>query len=258
MSFIQGEFQLVRKRCLNEKCYDFSIYSPELAMQSKAGQFLHIKVDNHMLRRPISICEIDRKNNTVRFVFEARGEGTKILSQYNDGDFIDILGPLGNSFEILDNEKSCIVVGGGIGIFPLLEVAKQYGSRSKAILGFRDKSAVVMEQDFKSITSETFISTDDGSYCHKGNVCGLLATSLKQVRPDIIYVCGPKPMLKAVAEIAIENGVRCQVSLEERMGCGIGACLVCACKVKGENEDEFDFKHVCKDGPIFEAQKVIF
>ena len=187
-------------------------------------------------------------------MFEIRGEGTEALSHLNTGDCVDMLAPLGNGFEILPSDKKAVVIGGGIGVPPMLEVAKQY-QNPVAILGFRNASAVILEQDFKR-AARTMVSTDDGSYGRKGFVSDILLDVLKEETPDILYACGPTPMLKVLKKIASEHHLRLQVSLEERMGCGIGACLVCACKTKKDGKESMH--HVCKDGPVFEAEEVQF
>ncbi|MEG1779313.1 MAG: dihydroorotate dehydrogenase electron transfer subunit, partial [Oscillospiraceae bacterium] len=184
------------------------------------------------MRRPISICKIDREQGTLRLVIEVRGKGTEEICSMKAGDKIDLIAPLGHGFELLDRSKKAIVVGGGIGSAPLLEVAGNYGKNCKAILGFRDSGTVVLEQDYIALGAETIICTDNGTKGFHGFTTQMLDKQLSESTADIIYACGPKPMLKGVAELAARYKIRCQLSMDERMACGIGACLGCACKTK--------------------------
>lgn len=243
--------ELVKKVQLREGLFDFTIGNKEMAEKCLAGQFLHIKCGNKsLLRRPISICDVNGEN--IRFIFEIRGEGTKELSLAKVGENIDVLGPLGKGFTLLDKSKKVIFIGGGIGIFPLLMAAKHYGENATILLGFRDTKTVVLKKEFESLGCNVLIATDDGSEGYKGFITDLL---IKE-NIDGIFACGPKPMLIKTANFAKANNIFCELSMEERMGCGIGACLVCACKTKkGEGHT---FSHVCKDGPVFNAKEVIF
>lgn len=239
---------------------DMRIISQEIAQQAKPGQFLNIKCDNGLnaiLRRPISICDVDVEKNEVRFVFQIKGEGTKLLASKTIGDCIDILGPLGTSYTLETKYAKPLLIGGGIGVFPLLMLAKSISAQNiTAYLGFRNKDMVVLEEDFNKVCSEMQIATDDGSYGYKGYVTQLMKEKLKQGKTDIVYACGPQPMLKMVNSICKTYAVPCQISLEQRMGCGIGACLVCACKIKSDSD--WEYKHVCKDGPVFWGNEVMF
>lgn len=243
--------ELIYKNELAEGIFDFRIKSSEIAEMTKCGQFLHINCGKEtLLRRPISIC--DAENDVVRFIFEVKGKGTAELSEKKVGEFIDVLGPLGNGFEIGDY-KNPVVIGGGIGTFPLFKLTKCLENPT-VYLGFRSKDRVVMEDEFKSVAENTTICTDDGSYGYNGFAVELLKKHLAEKECDIIYSCGPMPMLRAVKKIAEEVGVKCQVSLEQRMGCGIGACLVCSCETKLEGTEKY--AKVCKDGPVFWSSEV--
>lgn len=257
MSYIQNVYPIVAKAAIARDTFDYTVHCPELAALSHAGQFVHIRVPGHTLRRPISICEVDRDRGTLRLVFETKGSGTEALSQLAVGGLMDVMGPLGNGFTLLEPTANAIVVGGGIGTPPMLETAKHYAENATAILGFRDAAHVILDEEFDACGCDVRLATDDGSRGHKGFVTDLLRTRLQEGGADILYACGPKPMLKAVAAVAKEFGVRCQVSMEERMGCGVGACLVCACEIARKNGDT-TYKHVCKDGPVFEAEEVVF
>lgn len=248
--------ELLSKKEIAKGIFEFIIDADNKLGGAKAGQFIHVKCDNSVfLRRPISICEI--KNNTLRFIFQVRGKGTEALSKFKVGDNLNILGPLGNGFSVNGEYKHPVVIGGGIGIYPLLQTAKKLGN-ADAILGFRNKEFVTLEEDFKKVCSNLYITTDDGSYVRKGLVTEVLCELIAKGDVDAIFACGPMPMLKAVKEIAEEHGIFTEVSLEERMGCGIGACLCCATPVKdSELEEGYTYAHVCSHGPVFNASEVI-
>lgn len=242
--------ELVEKRELAEGIFDFTVLAPEIAKEAIPGQFVHVLCgDKVFLRRPISIC--DTFDDKLRFIFEIKGEGTKELAKFEIGDKIDIMGPLGNAF-VNKVYKKPVIIGGGIGVFPLFKLAKLLDN-PKIFLGFRSKDRVVMEDEFAAI-GDLEISTDDGSYGYHGYAVALLEEYIKSNRPDVIYSCGPTPMLKAVKIIAEKYSIPARISLEQRMGCGIGACLVCSCETifKGTNK----YRRVCKDGPVFNSNEV--
>ncbi len=247
--------EILSKKEIAKDIFEFVIDADNKLSTAKAGQFIHLKCDNSVfLRRPISICEI--KNNTLRFIFQIRGKGTLALSKFNVGDKLNILGPLGNGFSVDKEYKNPVVIGGGIGIYPLLETAKRSGAN--AILGFRNKDFVTLEDDFNKVCKNVYITTDDGSFARKGLVTDVLKEVIKEKEVDAIFACGPMPMLRAIKEIAKENNIFLEVSLEERMGCGIGACLCCATPVKdSELEEGYTYAHVCSHGPVFNADEVI-
>lgn len=255
MDYRQGKYLIVEKTNLAKNCFSFVISCPKIAKVAQAGQFVHIKADGFMLRRPISICEIDKENGSIRIVFEIRGEGTREIADKKSGDYLDLMAPLGKGFTLLENSKKAIVIGGGIGVPPMLEVAKHYGENAMAVIGFRSADTVILNDDFKSVKSDVILCTDDGSKGHKGYVSNALTSYLESNKADIIYACGPHPMLKAIIDIADKHGITCEVSLEERMGCGVGACLVCACKAVKSGKEYY--AHVCKDGPVFNSKEVI-
>lgn len=242
--------KLLSVRKLTRDVFDFVLSAPELAAMAQPGQFAQIRLPGHTLRRPISICGIDKDAGTLRFVFQVRGEGTAELAQFQPENEIEILAPLGNGFPV-DTSRRTLLVGGGIGVPPLLGVASQLGENALAVLGFRNKDAVILEEDFKAAGARTFVATDDGSYGHHGLVTDLC----KEQEFDCVMACGPAPMLRAVKALAQERGVPCYVSLEERMACGIGACLGCAVALLKEDGSQY-YGHVCKDGPVFESHRV--
>ena len=228
--------------------YSIWLDCPEIAEQVRPGQFADIRCEGFMLRRPISICE--NRDGAIRLVFEVRGEGTEWLAGRETGDALDILAPLGNGFELIEG-ASALLIGGGIGVPPLLGLAGYYGENAAAALGFKRAGAAVLDEDF-SARCRTLVATEDGSIGEKGYVSAAAEKLLCERSFDIIYACGPTPLLKYASGLAERTGIRCQLSLEQRMGCGMGACLVCACKVNtGEG-----YRRVCKDGPVFESTEV--
>lgn len=246
--------KLINKEQIKEDLFKYTLQTENIAKNAKPGNFIEMKVADTstvFLRRPISIFNID--GNNIEVIFQVKGKGTKCLSEKQVGDEIDILGPLGlGTFEV-DNFDKVAIIGGGIGVFPLYELAKQLKGKTKinTYLGFRSKDFVVVEDEFKAVSDNLIITTDDGSYGEKGFAIDFLK---RDEKPDMIYACGPLPMLKAVKAYADENNIKCQISLEERMGCGIGACLGCAVKVIKNGEERYG--HVCKDGPVFYSKDV--
>lgn len=239
---------------LHGRFYKLIFESDEMAPLSKPGQFVHIKITetkHPLLRRPFSIYQVI--DNQIEILYEVIGEGTKLLSEKLAGDNLDVLGPLGNHF--LEDEKpgDPILVGGGIGIAPLLFLGNDLLKRNikpKAILGFRSNSDIVCVDDFLSAGIEVFIATNDGSVGTKGFVTDLLKDKINS--ESKVYTCGPMPMLSAVSEICIDKSVECEVSIHNFMGCGFGACL--GCVFPSEN----GYKRVCKDGPVFQAKELKF
>ncbi|MFU0832318.1 MAG: Dihydroorotate dehydrogenase B (NAD(+)), electron transfer subunit [Oscillospiraceae bacterium] len=231
-------------------CYDLTLSCPQMAQRAKAGQFAQFFVPGKTLRRPISICGIEPKKGTLRFVFQIRGEGTQWLSQLKSGDSVNVLGPLGNGFPQGEPSRRVLFVGGGIGVPPLLQAAKPFGENAVLAAGFRSREAIILKEDFEAFGCKTYIATDDGSYGHHG----LVTDIMDGLSFDVVFACGPKPMLKAVSKIAADRNVPCYVSMEERMACGVGACLGCAVKLRGENGPYYG--HVCKDGPVFDAKQI--
>lgn len=249
---------VLENRQLTEDIYTLKINVDDAVYNALMGQFIHIKCSDSndpLLRRPISLLDVNIPDKTFDIVYQVKGIGTKYLANKKVGDTLDIIGPIGNSFDVSDNNKHIAVIGGGIGIFPLYYLLKNIKSNKDAFLGFRNKNNIVMEKDFHQVASNLYISTDDGSYGYNGIITDKFQECLKNKKYDMIYACGPVAMLNSVVEVAKLNNIKCQVSLEQRMGCGIGACLVCACKTK--KDDDWAYKHVCKDGPVFNSEEVI-
>ncbi|MCL2018424.1 MAG: dihydroorotate dehydrogenase electron transfer subunit [Oscillospiraceae bacterium] len=265
MPYRCGSYHIIEKTAISAGVYSYMILCPEVAAEARPGQFVHIKVEGFTLRRPISICDIDRKNGWVRIVFEIRGHGTAKLTDANVGDSIDMIAPLGNGFTIPEDitpSRRIVTVGGGIGIPPLLGVAKVFREKSTAILGFRSYDKVILANDFKQNDARVITCTDDGSVGFKGSVILPFESELAQNDVDMVYACGPEPMLAAIIEICKKARINCEVSLEQRMGCGVGACAVCACEIARQNGTDAsgscnNMLMVCKDGPVFKGEEVV-
>lgn len=245
LTFVEGEivFRLVLK-------------APQIAAGCTFGQFVHVKCGKDAyLRRPISIC--DAENGLLTLVIGVKGAGTRALFARNVGDVVDILGPLGDGvFTPKAQYAHPVMVGGGIGIFPLYMLAKTYKDESATILGFRSRALITMKEAFAGTGTALAITTDDGSFGHHGFVTDLLKEKIDAGLCDAIFACGPMPMLKGVAALGNAAGIPTQVSLEQRMGCGIGACLTCATPI--EMDGVVSQVHVCKYGPVFDAKEVKF
>ena len=246
---IQKSCTVVEAVRLNAFAYSFTLEAEGMTPEGP-DQFVHVKCGHSsLLRRHISIC--DWEENLLRIVFEVRGEGTEWLSRRKAGDRLDVLGPLGRGFR-MDREGRYLLVGGGIGVPPMLGCAKWTAGRSTAVLGFRSADRAMLSEDFQKSCKEIFLCSDDGSIGRHGFVDAQVRDILEKDKDfTAVLACGHKPMLKNVAAVAAGFGVPCQVSMEERMGCGVGACLVCACDMADGTR-----KHVCKDGPVFDSKEV--
>ena len=243
---------ILREREIAPGIFDWTVSCPRAAQTARPGQFALFGVPGKTLRRPISICGIGREAGTLRFVFEVRGDGTRRLSEFREGEAADLLAPLGNGFDLGNPSRRALLVGGGIGVPPLLAAAEALGRNAVLAAGFRSRDAVILREDFEALGCETRIATDDGSLGHRGPVTELL----DGLSFDAVFACGPKPMLRAAASIAKSRGVPCQLSMEERMACGIGACLGCAVALRGQNGPYYG--HVCRDGPVFDAERIVW
>lgn len=238
----------------------YSMYlRTKAAADAKPGQFISMYTGDgsKLLPRPISICEIDREKESLRVVYRVtgKGTGTEIFSQMKEGDIIPIIGPLGNGFPLeAAKGKRAFLIGGGIGVPPILELAKQIAcEENQIIVGYRD-SEMFLREDFEKYGT-VYISTEDGSCGTKGNVMD--AVKDNNLTANIIYACGPTPMLRAIKAYAEERKIECYLSLEERMACGIGACLACVCKTKEkDHHSNVNNKRICKDGPVFLSTEV--
>ncbi len=251
---------------LTPEIYSMWLQCASVSEHALPGQFIsmYCKDQSHLLPRPISICEINREQQKIRVVYRVVGEGTKEFSKAKAGDAISIIGPLGNGFPLKSGKA--ILVGGGIGIPPMLELAKalsaqesscgtsQKNAEIQIVLGYRDSQFFLKEELEKYGT--VYVSTDDGSAGTKGTV--LDAIREHHLTGDVLYACGPLPMLRGIQTFAKEQGIEAWISMEERMACGIGACLACVCKsTEQDPHSQVHNKRVCKEGPVFLAQEVV-
>lgn len=243
---------------LAEDIFSLTIKAAEIAEKAVAGQFVSLYTNHagRLLPRPISLCGIDRNKGTLRLVYRIAGEGTKEFSTLKAGDKIDVLGPLGNGFHLPC--EAPVLMGGGIGIPPMLELARELseqGHRKKdisVILGYRDEA--FLADEFKKYAT-VYLSSDSGAIGMQGNVIDCAKS--EDITGDMIFACGPTPMLRAIKQYAYEKDIPAQLSLEERMACGIGACLACVCQsAETDDHSRVHNKRVCKDGPVFFAEEV--
>lgn len=247
--------------CSQEEIGD-SIYSmwlqTEAAKTARPGQFISMYTEDpsKLLPRPISICEIDRELSRLRVVYRVTGEktGTEEFSKKQAGDTIAIIGPLGNGFPLEKGAgKKAFLMGGGIGVPPILQLAKELQGEKQIVVGYRNAQTFLREEFEQN--GSLYISTEDGSVGTKGNVMDAIRE--QGLDAEIIYACGPTPMLRAIKAYAEEHQIECYLSLEERMACGIGACLACTCKSKDkDHHTNVHNKRICKDGPVFLSTEV--
>lgn len=242
--------------CLATGVYEIWFHTSDIAKAAKQGQFISVYSNNgaHLLPRPISICEI--QGDLLRIVYRVVGEGTKEFSKMKAGDRLEIQGPLGNGYDTQAPyaAQKAILFGGGIGIPPMLELAKQLNCEKTIVLGYKDE--LFLNDEFEPYGT-VIIATEDGSSGVKGNV--LDAVEQHCIQAEVIYACGPLPMLRAIKAYAIEHHMDCFVSLEEKMACGIGACLACVCNsTQIDEHSKVNNKRVCKEGPVFDAMEVEF
>ncbi|GAQ25712.1 dihydroorotate dehydrogenase electron transfer subunit [Tepidanaerobacter syntrophicus] len=241
--------------------YNMKLEAPDIAKTAEPGQFLHIRCSQALaplLRRPISIADADEKNGRIDIIYRVVGEGTKLLSEKLPGEKADIIGPLGNGFYMPPKDSYPIIIAGGIGTAPILYLAKKIALKSNSsasvILGFTTESEIFGTDYLKCPGINLSITTDDGSFGYKGfptDILENLLKSWKNAAPPIIYACGPKPLLVKIKEITQRENILAYLSLEQRMACGVGACLGCSVKSSFGG-----YKKVCKDGPVFKACEV--
>jgi len=252
MAIEKIKVKIISQEKLSNGIYSMWLSAEAMARQVKPGQFISVysKDNSRLLPRPLSICETDANSGAIRIVYRVVGAGTEEFSGYQTGDLISIMGPLGNGFTL--TKEPAILIAGGIGIPPLLELAKRLECQKTIVLGYKD--ALFLTEDFKPF-GKVVIATEDGSAGIKGTVMD--AINAMDIRGSVIYSCGPTPMLRAITDYANENHINAWISLEERMACGIGACLACICKTKEKDpHTNVNNKRICKDGPVFNALEV--
>ena len=221
------------------------------------GQFAQVEIPGHaelILKRPISIHAVDSAKHTVTLIYQTRGKGTHVLAAVTEGTALQVILPLGHGFDLKPEHKTVFLVGGGMGVAPLSAVMQRWPDRRYvALLGYRCEDAAYCTNDFCNCGMQ--IASDDGSIGTQGLVTALVKAALNEVTPDIVLACGPAPMLRALKDLLAPRGIRAQFSMEERMGCGFGACAVCACAVQTANG--LDYKKACVEGPVFDMDEVV-
>lgn len=252
---------LVKKDILGPACAVLTFTCPEIAQEGRPGQFVNLSCD-YFLKRPFGIMCVDKEKNTFSIGVRQVGKGTEKIIEAQEGKTFTCLGPLGNGF-CFDKVEKLLLVGGGTGIFPIFfaaNYAKENGIPCKVVNGYRSQSEAFLYDRFACTCDDFSVTTDAGDLGVKGNVMAYLETmSDEEISESTVMVVGPGIMMRKVSEWAMNKGLSCYVSLEQRMACGIGACLVCICKIKAEQEGkEFVHKRCCKDGPVFKSEEVIW
>ncbi len=240
----QSIFEIVSNEALTDSVYKM-VLSGDTSDITNCGQFVNIQLDGLYLRRPISVCDYDDKTLTI--VYKVVGKGTEAMSAMGSGTKLDILTGLGNGYDLTLAGDKPVLLGGGVGVPPMYNLAKKLraeGKEVKVILGFNVKSEIFYEEEFKALGCDVTVTTVDGSYGVKGFVTDALPTDY-----TYFYTCGPEPMLKAVYRASKTSG---QMSFEERMGCGFGACMGCSCKTLT------GYKRICKDGPVMKKEEILW
>ncbi|WP_027717202.1 dihydroorotate dehydrogenase electron transfer subunit [Desulfovirgula thermocuniculi] len=251
--------------------YRMELFAPDVAAQARPGQFLHVSVHTKgrgsdcydpLLRRPLSVHGVDVKRGAVALLYRVVGRGTALLARVKEGELLDVLGPLGRGFSLPPAGSRVVLVAGGMGVAPLYFLAEEllrFGHEVHFLAGARRLEELYLLGDLLALEEKRpsfkpSFATDDGSYGFCGPVTGLLEVLLAAVKVDRAYACGPRQMLREAAGVLARFGVPGEVSLEERMGCGVGACLSCACRVR--EAGGFSYRRVCADGPVFAAESV--
>ena len=252
-----NESTIIKNEEIYAGIYEMLLCAPDIVKEARAGQFVNLYTGQGdlLLPRPISICEINKEKNHIRLLYQTVGRGTLVISTFIAGDSITVLGPLGNGFSIPVTENKNVIIGGGIGVPPLLELVKNLKGENYVFIGAKNRP--ILEEEFRRLGAHVYVATDDGSEGYHGNAVDLC--QMKNLEGiGSVYACGPKPMLKAVSKWALRIGVDPQISMEERMACGIGACVGCTTKIRDNKTGNWSHLKVCKDGPVFLGSEVIF
>ena len=242
----QGFFEIIENTFLTENVYKM-VLKGDVSAITQAGQFVNIKLDGLFLRRPISVCDLS--SETVTIIYKVVGKGTEKMSKYHVGDKLDVLTGLGNGYDLSLCGDNPVLIGGGVGVPPMYLLAKrllEQGKKPTVILGFNNAKEIFYEKEFKALGLNVLVTTVDGSYGIKGFVTDALKDVVEY---SYFYTCGPEPMLKAIYNASTTQG---QMSFEERMGCGFGACMGCSCKTLTGN------KRICKEGPVMKKEEIIW
>ena len=246
---------ILEQREISDQIYSLWLHADDIVREARPGQFVSVycRDESRLLPRPISICELDKESGRLRLVYRAVGAGTQEFSGYGPGETLELIGPLGNGFPLDKGYEKPLLIGGGIGVPPMVELAKWLPGDKAIVSGYRNGDLFLKEE--LSRNAALYVATEDGSAGTKGNV--LDAVRENRIEADAIFACGPAPMLRALKAYAAEQGIDCYLSLEERMACGIGACLACVCTSKDvDAHTNVKNKRICKDGPVFAAEEI--
>ena len=246
---------ILEQREISDQIYSLWLHADDIVREARPGQFVSVycRDESRLLPRPISICELDKESGRLRLVYRAVGAGTQEFSGYGPGETLELVGPLGNGFPLDKGYEKPLLIGGGIGVPPMVELAKWLPGDKAIVSGYRNGDLFLKEE--LSRNAALYVATEDGSAGTKGNV--LDAVRENRLEADAIFACGPAPMLRALKAYAAEQGIDCYLSLEERMACGIGACLACVCTSKDvDAHTNVKNKRICKDGPVFAAEEI--
>lgn len=241
----QGIYKIISNRPLTDTVFQM-VLEGDVSHIKNSGEFINIKLEGKYLRRPISVCDVDA--TTVTIVYKVVGGGTEQMSEMPVGTVLDVLTGLGNGYDLVPSGDKPLLLGGGVGVPPLYNLAKRLIERGKkvtVVLGFNTKDEIFYENEFKDLGAETYVTTADGSY----GIKGFVTDAIKDLDYTYFYTCGPEPMLKAVYKASKTSG---QMSFEERMGCGFGACMGCSCKTLT------GYKRICKDGPVMKKEEILW
>lgn len=257
MQFVENGL-VIRHNQMSRDMFEMEFIAPRIAQECTPGQFMHIRSTQEnfpLLRRPLSLYDVDKRLGSITLLYRVVGKGTALFSRVKPKGYVDVMGPLGRGFSLLA-DSSAILVGGGVGIAPLLFLARELKARDcqvKVLYGVESLPDLVALEKLRSLEVDLLPATMDGSAGFKGTVVDLLEKKVNAPEVDRIYCCGPEAMMNAVATFARNQGIPGEVSLEESMACGVGACLGCARKLK---PDEAGYVKICKDGPVFPIQEV--
>ena len=268
---VQEKAKILLHRKIARDHYRMRLKSPSAARGARPGQFIHIRCREEspydpLLRRPISLVDVDPVQGTLDIVYKVMGLGTRVMAQIREGSKADFIGPLGEPFTFPPRSQRAVLIGGGVGIPPLVFLAKELLARkipAAAFLGARTKEWVICREDFRKLGLSVQIATDDGSLGYRGSIVDLLQKSLPTAHNSqpttTLYICGPTLMMKAAAALSHRWGLPAQVSLEERMGCAMGCCMGCVVEVNTEPAGSHArFQRVCTEGPVFAAEEIIW
>ena len=237
--------------------------APPIAASAKPGQFVHVRIlpmRERILRRPFSICGADPATGLLTLVYKVVGEGTGVMSGMKSGEHCDILGPLGNSYSVCGEDVSPVIVAGGYGSASTLLLAARSRRPGILLMGARTECDVILAEEYAKLGYDVRIATNDGSCGHKGFVTELLSSAVADAGKDVrVFGCGPSPMLYALGRMCVAEGVACELSLDERMCCGVGACFGCVVKVRSASSpDGWRYSRSCKEGPVYDATEVYY